>query len=183
MRSCLLSGLEANCLLASATHGAPVPWQTIYFTLLALAISSAMQPSGRVCGFPARYRVLLRCAPTVCIVDAMFPIIFAMYRFLLKGIPIRNSVLDMIAARFDEDHDRESLESKEQEPAVIPRRVKRNPVFRRLFFIFGALIPSTKLFTLYGITLSKAWGVMFVVSFALDEVYIYISNSACICPS
>jgi hypothetical protein len=99
-----------------------------------------------------------------------------MYRFLLKGIPIRNSVLEMITARFDEDHDRESLESKEQEPAVIPRRVKRNPVFRWLFFIFGALIPATKLFTLYGIALSKAWGVMFVVSFALDEVYIYISK-------
>lgn len=60
-----------------------------------------------------------------------------------------------------------------QEPAAESLQgLKKDTVFRWVCFIFGGLLPGIKFVSLYGVNWSKAWGIMYVVSFLAIELLV-----------
>jgi hypothetical protein len=157
-----------------AEHGNPVSWQTIYFLLAALASTTATQPGGRVGGLSSRYGVYLRISPLVCIVDAGLAVGYLIFGFVFTGTSFRILLRHVLDCRFDEAEHR----SDEAEWNGHSRRFDRETMFRWLFFVFAGLLPAIKLMALIGIPCSRAWGIMFVISFVVTEILLVLSKSA-----
>jgi hypothetical protein len=66
-------------------------------------------------------------------------------------------------------------DESEDEDAEGIRAMGRMTWLRWLFFVFGTLTPAIKLLAFEGTPWTKAWGVMFLVSFILVEVLVVLS--------
>ncbi|KAG4430217.1 hypothetical protein IFR05_014303 [Cadophora sp. M221] len=147
-----------------------VPWQTIFWTLVPLAISSMSQPGGRICGLPSRYRTYLRCSPILCAADTLSIVtnlaVICAYqkRSFIEAVAItlqsrfNDDARDVPEEVLEEFHDIEGVQSLEKMTWL-----------RWLWFILGALPPAIKLMGMGGIPWEQAWGLMFLTSWTINE--------------
>ena len=134
---------------------APVSWQALVWILIALAINSMAQPSGRICGARNYYRIYLSSSPIVCVADALSMLIgFALsWRHISEYSQAARLVL---MHRFD--------------CRIGKQEVEQHTWPRLIIFILGVLPAAIKLCSLTGVPWTKAWGLMFVVSFVSIEI-------------
>jgi len=108
------------------------------------------QPSGRVCGKQTNYGVWLRSSPVLCAADSVSIAIQVLYFWLF--ISLRGAVRGVISRRFD---DVEGFAS--------------GSWLRCVYFVVGPLMSAIKLGAMQGVPWTKAYGMMFLVSFILVE--------------
>ena len=67
----------------------PVTWHIVLWVLIALAINSMAQPSGRICGVPSRNRIYLASSPIICVADSVDLIVQAVVsKYYLRITPL-----------------------------------------------------------------------------------------------
>ncbi|KAE9367014.1 hypothetical protein N431DRAFT_82228 [Stipitochalara longipes BDJ] len=99
----IFSGSRQTHSTVTRPAGAPVSWQTIFWTLLPLAISSMTQPGGRVCGLPSFYRTYLRCSPILCAADAFSVISQVAVLYLYQKQRFLEAIGLVLHGRFNAD--------------------------------------------------------------------------------
>lgn len=168
--------LQSNFVKAAPSLP-PVTWQTIFWTLVPLAINAMSQPGGRVCGLSSRYRTYLRCSPLVCFADMVS--IF-MWMLILTGyqrLSFTEALGIALHRRFTENRDVRFqttcpiLESKETETEGI-QKLERMTWLRWLWFVLGTLPPAIKLLSMRGVAWAQIWGLMFLLSWVVNELLI-----------
>lgn len=122
--------------------------------------------------FEARYWIYLRCSPIICIADCLSIVIrLTVYGsvVLARVVPIsfRDRLHLVVHNRF--------IGHSEDDEAEGVAEVGRMTWLRWLFFIFGTLTPAIKLLSFTGMPWTKAWGVMFLVSFLIVEILVVLS--------
>jgi hypothetical protein len=131
------------------------------------------QPCGRILGRETRYWTYLRCLPIMCAADSLSIIIrLGIYGsgFLAKRrvqLPFWERLKLVIHHRFHDENEDEDAEGI--------RAMGRMTWLRWLFFIFGTLPQAIKLLAFEGTPWTKAWGVMFLVSFIMVEALVVLS--------
>jgi hypothetical protein len=166
----LLKSRPANSLVdLGISH---VSWQTAYWTLIPLAINTMSQPSGRVCGLPSKHCTYLRCCPLLCAADSLS--IFIHLTLFSAAFPFKDGVRLLIHYRFDDNKDNDN------EGGDI-RAIQKLTFIRWMFFVFGTLGPGIKLMAMEGVPWTKAWGVMFLLSFVMVEALVILSWNLGIC--
>ncbi len=159
--------------LGTTPASSQVSWETAFWTLVPLAVNVMAQPCGRILGRETRYWTYLRCLPIMCAADClsiMIPLGIYGSGFLAKRgvrIPFWERLKLVIHHRFHDENEDEDAEGI--------RAMGRMTWLRWLFFIFGTLTPAIKLLAFQGTPWTKAWGVMFLVSFMLVEVLVIFS--------
>lgn len=87
--------------LGALTSTIPASWQTIFWILVNLAIGAMVQPGGRICGFPSRYRTYLRCSPLICGADMLSIVIRLLVTIIYLRLSLLESVGILLYDRFD----------------------------------------------------------------------------------
>ncbi|KAI9859670.1 MAG: hypothetical protein M1813_006601 [Trichoglossum hirsutum] len=140
-------------------------WQSAFWLLVALALNSMMQPSGRVCGFPPAYRTPLRSSPIVCLVDAT-EVLFQLAYYILHGNWPWKAAQEVTRHRFQNfDRDNDGL-----------AKVEENKHVRLVLFVLGVLPQVVKLCAVTGIPWTKTWGSMYLASFVVTELVVVIAG-------
>ncbi|ERF74081.1 hypothetical protein EPUS_08129 [Endocarpon pusillum Z07020] len=152
------------------TNSPEVLWQSAYFSLVPLAISVMTQPCGDMLLLPSHNRIYLRVSPIVCALDSLAILIrFCVY--ISSGIGIRNSARKIEKKRFkvkfglalrDADPDREE----------ISRSLENLTFLRWILFAIGTLPTTIRLLAMGGVPWTKAFGIMFLVSFFVVEIVV-----------
>lgn len=126
------------------------------------------QPSGRICGTPSRYRTYLRCSPVICFADCLSIVFrFIVYSLYLETGPSESLRL-LLRDRFnDVSEDKKSTDGL--------HALEKLTFLRWSFFVLGALFPAVKLAAMGGVPFTKAWGLMFLISFVFVEVLVIFS--------
>ncbi|KAL2061411.1 hypothetical protein VTL71DRAFT_7684 [Oculimacula yallundae] len=148
-----------------------VPWQTIFWTLVPLAISSMSQPGGRICGLPSRYRTYLRCSPILCATDTLSVFVSLTILYFYQKRTFIDAIAMTLQERLNDDFqdstERDSLEEMHELEGV--QSLENMTWLRWLWFILGTLPPAIKLLAMSGIPWEQAWGLMFLTSWTITE--------------
>jgi hypothetical protein len=151
------------------TAAQTVSWQTLYWTLIPLALNTMAQPCGKVCRQPSRHRTYLRSSPFICAADSpsiTIHLITYLYTLSIRGdLSIKDSMKLLIQER-----------SRDVEEKTEGARALENLTWSRwLFFILETLGPAIKLTAMTGIPYTKGGGGMFLSSFLIVEKLIVLS--------
>ena len=143
-----------------------VEWQIAFSWMICLALNSMTQPSGRVCDLPSKHRFLLRSSPVICAFDAVG--VRALWiAHMLWHLEAPSTAARRIArARFRD------IENEDEEESLTS--LEKNFPFRIVVFLFGALPQAIKLFASSGISWLKAWRAMYLGSWTVLEVLIWV---------
>lgn len=152
-------------------------WQTIFWTLVPLAINSMAQPGGRICGLPSRYRTYLRCSPLLCAADALSVVSQLAVLYWYRKRSFSEAIGIVLHERFEPDKGDEH--SEVQRPAILHddadeetetlNSLETMTWLRWLWFILGTLPPAIKLMSMSGVPWEQAWGMMFLTSWIINE--------------
>ncbi|KAH7400133.1 hypothetical protein BKA64DRAFT_707818 [Cadophora sp. MPI-SDFR-AT-0126] len=164
----------------SSTTAAPVdqtnrigiPWQTIFWTLVPLAISSMSQPGGRISGLPSRYRTYLRCSPVLCAADTLSIFTNLTTLCFYQKYSFTEAVAITLQARLNNDLQEEATEMDvidEYNEIEGIQSLENMTWLRWLWFILGTLPPAIKFLAMGGILWEQAWGLMFLTSWTINE--------------
>jgi hypothetical protein len=165
-----------------------VSWQTIFWTLVPLAIGSMSQPGGRICGLSSRYRTYLRCSPILCSADALSVVLQLIASYTYQRQSVLEAIGTLLHERFNPD---EGLGGQEPGDDILaPERerefegeaegilsLEKMTWLRWLWFILGTLPPTIKLMAMKGIPWEQAWGMMFLASWVINEGLIIFATS------
>lgn len=127
------------------------------------------QPSGRVCGFPAKYRTYLRSSPLFCLADSLSILIHLI--LYLTTFPFKDAIRLLIQQRFGKGDDDDADESREEGIQAIEKLTW----LRWIFFVLGTLGPGIKLMAMEGVPWTKNFGAIFLISFVMVEVLVILS--------
>jgi len=152
---------SAYYLIASPS---PVSYQTAFWTLVPLAVSTMTQPSGRVLGSSPQYRTYLRSSPILCSVDALFFLLRLVFSPLVLRIPLRQAIEITIQERYRDIED----------PVEGIQYLEKQTWLRWLWFVLGTLGPAIKLAAMQNVPWTKAWGMMFLGAFVVFESMIFL---------
>jgi hypothetical protein len=142
-----------------------VSWQSVYFALVALAVYVMTQPCGRVCGQNSKMRTYMRSSLIFCGFDALAIIIRILVYRVNRITPFR-AIQSTVAARFDDiDDELEGLQMLEK------------LTFIRLVLFILTLTQSIKLFALGRVPWPRSWGCLFLISFVVVEIVIFLGQS------
>lgn len=140
----------------------PVTWQTLLWVLITLTCSTMSQPSGRGLGISSKYAMWLRSSPLYCFFDILH-IPCRLIQIRIHSIySSREGLEQLVARRFYYDANQ------------YPERFANSTIARWIFFILGSLGPSIKVFTMTGVPWTQAWSTMFLVSFIVFELLLYL---------
>ena len=144
------------------------------------------QPSGRICGFPSRYRTYLRCSPLICgadmlsIVIRLNVIVFYLRLSFLEGVGI------LLHSRFDDNSHGNgsnnqslalgSIHNDDDGGGEGIQALERITWLRWLWFLLGTLPPAIKLASMTGVGWAQIWGMMFLGSWVINEAFILIAT-------
>ncbi|KAK0118420.1 hypothetical protein ONS95_012707 [Cadophora gregata] len=147
----------------------PVEWQVLVFAILALAINSMAQPSGYIePSIPTRFRLYLCSSPIVCTCDAVAMVVQLLTTMIHLWIPLSSALAVVVYERSENMIDDLGLDGKEDDKD----KTYLSSVWPRwLFFILGVLPPSIKLASFSGTPWTKIFGMMFLVSFLIIELF------------
>ena len=140
---------------------ATVSRQSAFWAVVALGLNTFTQDGGKVLGFPAEYSRALRLSPIVCIVDTL-GVLFSVAFFSYRTRSFRNGLT--LAARY-----RGLTEDHPAEP-----KLERTWWFRLSVFTLGALPQAVKILGMDGIPVTKIWGMAYLVSFLVLEVFDFL---------
>ena len=135
---------------------ATVSRQSAFWAIVALGLNTFTQPGGKVLGFPAQYSRALRLSPIVCIVDTLV-VLFSVAFFAYQTRSFKDGI--RLAARY-----RCLTEDDTAEP-----KLERTWWFRFSVFALGALPQAVKVLGMGGVTVTKVWGMAYLVSFLVLE--------------
>lgn len=138
----------------SGEDASPVTWHIALWVLLSLCSNSMAQPSGRLCGTPARHRLYLSSSPILCCADAIC-ILFQTLTTMIKLNINPLQACSFIVQRRSEDQ---------------PRLYYPSSWPRWIFFIMGPLPAAIKLASFSGTPWTQVWGFMFLLSFNVIEL-------------
>jgi hypothetical protein len=150
-----------------------VSWQSAYWGLVPLALTTMTQPSGQVLGFPSKYQVYLSSSPVICAADGIFILLKMCAYVLVAGDNPRTAASRILRDRFKD------TASDEATSPVIEQcftGLARNTPFRWFLFVFGALPQAIKLAALRGVPMTQAIGFCYLASFAVIELTVCIAN-------
>jgi len=148
-----------------ATVDDQISWQSAYWALVAIALSTMSQPCGKFCGLSPRVRTWLRISPIFCVLDC-FQIFAELARCIWHNIPLFIGIEVLLEIRFADIADKaEGLQALEDLTFV-----------RWLFFVLGSLPQVIKLFSCNGIPWTKAWAAMYLISFTVIEGLVLVSG-------
>ncbi|KAJ8117650.1 hypothetical protein OPT61_g1186 [Boeremia exigua] len=143
--------------------------ESAFWGLIPLALSAMTQPSGQVLQYPIQLRTYLRSSPVVCGFDALTLLIrFAAY--LLTGC---YSAPLHAAARAMQIRNRPQNKLGPNEGF---QALENLPTVRWLVFCFGTLPQAVKITAFGGLYWTKAWGGLYLASFAIMECFIIAGN-------
>ncbi|PVH89500.1 hypothetical protein DL98DRAFT_102290 [Cadophora sp. DSE1049] len=163
---------STNAVPVHQANSVGVPWQTIFWTLVPLAISSMSQPGGRICGLPSRYRTYLRCSPLLCAADTLSIVINLTVLYFYQKQYFSEAVAITLQARLNNDTEEESTEMDvmdESNNIEGVQSLENMTWLRWLWFVLGTLPPAIKLLAMGGIPWEQAWGLMFLTSWTVNE--------------
>lgn len=116
----------------------------------------------------------------MCIVDVTGTTIYLLRSAIFTSRSFADTLDNVLATRFDEvenGHTTERLEvSHPGKSAESPQVLRKDTLFRWLLFIFAGVLPGIKAATLYGLPWSKAWAIMYMISFVVVEILIAASK-------
>ncbi|KAG9233043.1 hypothetical protein BJ875DRAFT_379396, partial [Amylocarpus encephaloides] len=155
--------------LAQPPTQSPVSWQTIFWTLIPLAISAMSQPGGRVCGLPSRYRTYLRCSPLFCLADVAAIVTRLGVISGYHSLPFSTAVAVVIHERYTDCATTVEINEGESHAS---ESLEKMTWLRWLWFLLGTLPPAIKLMSMRGVGWVQAWGMMFLISWMGNELLI-----------
>ena len=135
---------------------ATVSSQSAFWAVVALGLNTFTQPGGKVLGFPAEYSRTLRLSPIMCVIDTV-EVLFSVAFFSYHTRSFKDGLT--LAARY-----RRLTKDEPAEP-----KLERTWWFRFSVFALGALPQAVKVLGMDGITLTKVWGMAYLVSFLVLE--------------
>ncbi|KAL2066872.1 hypothetical protein VTL71DRAFT_1296 [Oculimacula yallundae] len=166
---------STTSVLPAEETQSPVEWQVLVFAILALAINSIAQPSGYIePSIPKRFRLYLCSSPIVCMCDAVAMLLQLVATMIYLWIPLSTAFIVVVYGRCENMiqnlgiDGEEDQEDKSYLSFVWPRW---------LFFAVGVLPASIKLASLSGIPWTKMFGMMFLSSFLVIELFNLIAHN------
>ncbi|TDZ33463.1 hypothetical protein C8035_v011919 [Colletotrichum spinosum] len=156
---CVSSHNEEDTTPSSDSSGddSRLSWQSAFWALLAIALNTATQPSGRIAGFPSSWGPALKCSPVFCIVN----VIETLGCLRLRHDP--QWTLVVAPTKYYDDHDKPSAPSD-------VASLQRNTLIRVITFILGPLLQATKLYACHGILFTQLLAAVYLASFLCDEL-------------
>ncbi|OHE91490.1 hypothetical protein CORC01_13223 [Colletotrichum orchidophilum] len=149
---------------ASENH---LSWQSAFWALLALALNTATQPCGQICGLPSEWGFVLRWSPVVCIINSLEALsCLRLHR--------RDSKLTLVVAPHKYDT---GMDSSNSDVA----NLQRNTLVRIVAFILGPLLQAAKLYACQGIFWVQVLATIYLASFLCDELLLgllWVAGSA-----
>ncbi|CAG8956401.1 hypothetical protein HYFRA_00003784 [Hymenoscyphus fraxineus] len=143
---------------------APVLWYSLFWGILAIAVNTMSQPSGRVCDSPAVVGFMLRSSPIICTLDVLILVVrMAYYSISLKSA--RKAIQVVVIQRFALDDDNSGTFSD----------FRKNAIFRWFFFIL-TVVQAIKIFAFEGVIWTKVWASMYIGSFLIIEMLVVIPS-------
>lgn len=142
------------------------------------------QPSGRICGFPSRYRTYLRCSPLICGADMLSIVIRLAAVVVYLRLSVRESLGILLHGRFDSND--QTNDGRSQSFALQVEYddggndgiqvLERMTWLRWLWFLLGTLPPTIKLASMSGVGWAQTWGMMFLGSWVINELLIVFAT-------
>lgn len=130
------------------------------------------QSASTLSGVPSRYRLYLAISPILCVADAAGMVIRVVCHAVAFGISPRIACQMAVIERSDSD----DIGSEGKKGADnLPLQVRTWP--RWIFFVMGPLPAAVKLCSFSGMPWTKAFGIMFVASFAVTELLTALARS------
>lgn len=146
----------------------PVPWSSLFWGLVPVAINSMTQPGGMVCDADADVGFLLRSSPIICIVDAVLIVVQLAIDRAGTASSFREAREQLIQRRFQSDIYAGFKKSKTAEFAV---NWSNEQYFRCVVFVL-TLAQSVKIFAYGGIVWSKVVATLYLGSFLVIEALV-----------
>jgi hypothetical protein len=140
------------------------------------------QPSGRLCGASARYRVYLCSPPLFCFADGLAILVRVLVTSIyLRISPLKASRLAILSRADERHHSKRNQITSFEDP--FPVTVHEGPPCantaawpRWLFFIVGTLPAAIQLASFSGVPRTQILGLIFVSSFAMIELVTFLST-------
>jgi hypothetical protein len=166
------SGDNVRLRRRQAAHQAvspqPVSWQSAFWGLIAIALNTMCQPSGKVLNMPSEYSFALKSSPFVCAANSVLSLATLSY-YLWKKPNLIGAIQQLM-----KDRCKDASISLENSFASLCD----NTTFRVGLFVLGALPQTIKLCAMGGIPMTQAYVVMFTISFLLDEALLALGRKA-----
>lgn len=144
-----------------------VPGYLVISLLAILAINSAMQPGGRICGVPARYRGFLSISPILYTFDAVLLFSSTVVLRVCGGIDLTEAAYTQTEYWYKHVAPTQSRSREMHREKLIAQEWFTT---RRLFAASFAFLASLKLVSISGNPWTKLWGGMFWWSFLYNEL-------------
>lgn len=140
---------------------ATLSWPSLFWALVAVALNTMSQPSGKTLGFPSRHSFFLRISPFVCGAHVVYSV--ARLGFLSVEKRTTGSNVNVFAVLMLERFEDAKPTATE---AFISAR--KSVGMLSVLFALGAFLQAVKIFAVIGIPFSKACCAMYLASFLLD---------------
>ncbi|KAF2259834.1 hypothetical protein CC78DRAFT_585514 [Lojkania enalia] len=142
-----------------------VSWQSAFWALAPLALSTMTQPSGQVLQYPPQLRTYLRSSPIVCGFDAFAQLLrFSIYVLTGYCTGPTHAAIRVMQIR--------SRPSRRQGREEGFQALENLPTVRYIIFFFGTLPQVIKLMALGGLRWTKAWGGLYIANFVIMECFV-----------
>lgn len=133
-------------------------WQSAFWALMAIIISTATQPSGRILGMPSEWGFALKLSPVMCFVNAVEA---------LSYIRIQRNpwAVRLVPGKY--------VSSDEASPSYGRHNIstlQHNSALRITLFVLGPILQIVKLFAWTGIIWTQALATVYLTSFVCDEL-------------
>ena len=157
-------------LLPPSSLDSEVSWHVLLWVLMSLAVNSMAQPSHKMFGFFTRHRIYLCSSPILCIVDSIFVMVFIIFIKFYLAITFREASQIVTLLGWSG--------SPQKQPIIEELKIEGPSWPRFIFFILGPLPAIIKLASFSGTPWTKAWGMMFAVSFSIMETVNYLAQGS-----
>lgn len=145
-----------------------VPWQSIFWALVPLALNTMIQSTGQIVSLPKQYALMLRNSPIVCIVDCVLMLI-TLIHFMWQGSSISTAVHLLTVSRFQGSTDTIIRDNT-------LAGLLENPWLRLFLFVGGTLPQTIKLYGFHGVPWTKALASMYLIPILIFEVIAFIDR-------
>lgn len=131
-------------------------WQTTFWGIAAIALSTCLQPCGKVCEIQKEFALLIRSSPIFCFADSLI-ITFQLAFYTVKKGP--KGAMQIVAKCRDQH-------------SVEDQNVTTKPVSWLIYGLLLALaiVQSIKVFALRGIPWTQFFAACYLVSYALNAL-------------
>lgn len=148
-----------------ATNDNNLSWQSAFWAIVPIALTTMMLPSGKVLGFPSKYNFALRASPIVCAASAVDSVVrLIIYTRQTKSLG--RGMERWVAIRFED--------RKEPGEGTFDA-MRQNRFFLLLSFAIG-FTQALKLFAVRGIPWTQFACAAYVASFVVDAAIILTTS-------